>query len=247
VPNTGAPFRPTADASNAPSPFSTARSLQIGAPSHDFEALAPLAAPETLARRTSSETHDFHADKCRTCGNVDPGRALRIGAIVDDRALRQPFKQRPVGDLRVQLLGRRPIRRSIPARRAGSRELRACVAADRNREHDAIAADDSRRRMQDHALAHVRTFGIQRLLHDSGPRCSRRAETLRPPTLEPERQCRLQPACPAACPSLPPTDAGCGVGWRDDPVGIISLSNTQIATHASRPASGGRRRRSGRR
>jgi len=163
---------------------------------HDLDALAPASAGEALAARGSPEADELPRDEAGRRRDREVEGRLRAGTVEDDRALREPFEDRPVGHARVHVLRGRGPGAAIPLRRGGLRELRMRPGPDVEYDLQRVATRDAAGRVDDDDLAHRVALRVERLLHDQrafvrAPRKTR--ATLR--VLEAERKRRAPGRC----------------------------------------------------
>ncbi len=149
---------------------------------------------KALARRRAAETDDVPADdtrhsargRCAACSwrSAPSNTMVSCGSHSSEAS---------AADASVHGLRGAPAAGAIPLRRARRRELRVRTRTDVDVEFEPVAADDAARRMHDDALADVRTFRVQRLLHDERSRVRRagRARVRRRIAFEAERQARV--------------------------------------------------------
>lgn len=93
-----------------------------------------------------------------------PSAQFCLGIAEDDGFLRQPFQCRTGLDVQFQLLKGR-AGGAIPFGRAGAGQLCPGIGTDGGRDIQPVTPGDTARWMNDDVLAHLRTFGVQMLLH----------------------------------------------------------------------------------
>ena len=151
---------------------------------------------ETLATGRPPETEDFPAAVQRPGRQLNSRLHRRLGAVEDDRLLRQPLDDGLRVDAQMQRLRRAPAAGTIPFAGTRCRQLRVRAGPREQRDVETVTAGDATGRMQDDRLADRRPLRIQRLLHPQRPAMFATHE-YRPfaTPFEAERQARL-PARP---------------------------------------------------
>ncbi len=92
------------------------------------------------------------------------GAQFCLGVAEDNAFLRQPFQCRAGLDVQFQLLKGR-AGGAIPFCRAGAGQLCPGIGTHGGRDIQPVSTGDTARWMNDDVLAHLRSFGVQMLLH----------------------------------------------------------------------------------
>jgi hypothetical protein len=124
---------------------------------------------ETLAAGRPPEAEDFPAAVQRPGRQLDPRLHRRLGAVENDRLLRQPFDGGLRVDPQVHRLRRAPAAGTIPLAGTRCRQLRVRAGPREQRDVETVTAGNATRRMQDDRLADCRPLRIERLLHAQRP------------------------------------------------------------------------------
>ena len=134
----------------------------------DVQLRLEVAVIEPLACGRTAQRDHIPVEQPGIRFQVDAGFELGLRGGIDDGFLRQPFQRAAGFDVKVQGLAGGPTG-AVPLGSTGTGELHPGIAAGVCADIQAIAAGDPARRMDDDVLAHLRSFGVQVLLHPQRP------------------------------------------------------------------------------